>query len=252
MSLALILAIVFFSSLVLTMVGLGGGLIFSPLFILLGFPLSTALSASLFLNAVAAASASITYMRKRMVDLHLALPLIISSAMAAPLGAMISHLVNRCIFMALLAAVIFIAALRMLFSTTMEASPKELSTFQRGAGGALIGGLVGLMAGLLGIGGGVFIVPLLIYILKVPTKTAAATTMFIVVFSSVTGFVTHVSLGEVDWKFIMGAAIFSFAGGQLGSRIMAEKLKGLTVRRIFGVVLLVFAFKLLHKVWACL
>ncbi len=251
MSLALIFAIVFFSSFILTMVGLGGGLIFSPLFILLEFPLSTALSASLFLNAVAAASASITYMRKRMVDLPLALPLIVSSAIAAPFGAMLSHLVNLCIFMALLAAVVFIAALRMLFSKSIEAAPKELSTFQRVAGGALIGALVGLIAGLLGIGGGVFIVPLLIYVLKVPTKTAAATSMFIVVFSSATGFVAHVSLGEVDWKFIMGAAVFSFAGGQVGSRIMTEKLKGKTVRRIFGGVLLIFVLKLLQKVWTC-
>jgi len=46
------------------MVGLGGGLIFSPLFILLQFPIHTAVSASLFLNGIAAISAAITYFRK--------------------------------------------------------------------------------------------------------------------------------------------------------------------------------------------
>ena len=246
----LILCVVFSASLVLTMVGLGGGLVFSPLFILLDYPVSTALSASLFLNAVAAVSASITYMRKRMVDLRVALPLLISSAVAAPFGAMITHLIDLQLFMGILAGVIFIAALRMLFAKGMEAEPTELSPLARVLGGSGIGVLVGLVAGMLGIGGGVFIVPLLIYVLKLPTKAAAATTMFIVVFSSITGFVAHVSLGRTDWKFILTAALFSFAGGQIGSRIMAERLKGQTVRRIFGVVLLVFVFKLLQKVFA--
>ena len=59
-SIFLIIAI-FFISFVLTMVGLGGGLIFSPLFVILGFAKSDAASASLFLNLVAAASAAYTY-----------------------------------------------------------------------------------------------------------------------------------------------------------------------------------------------
>jgi uncharacterized membrane protein YfcA len=53
------------------------------------------------------------------------------------------------------------------------------------------------MAGLLGIGGGVFIVPLLIYVLRMPTKTSAATSIFIVVFSSFSGFIAHISLASV-------------------------------------------------------
>ena len=103
------------------------------------------------------------------------------------------------------------------------------------------------MAGLLGIGGGVFIVPLLIYLLKMPTKTAAATSIFIVVFSSFSGFIAHISLANTNWKFILLAAVFSFAGGQFGSRIMSEKLKGKAIRRIFGIFLLVFFLKLLQK-----
>ena len=91
--------------------------------------------------------------------------------------------------------------------------------------------------------------PLLIYVLKVPTKTAAATSIFIVVFSSFSGFMAHISIARPDWGFILLAALFSFAGGQLGSRVMAEKLKGRTIRRIFGAVLLVFALKLIQNVF---
>lgn len=231
------------------MVGLGGGLIFSPLFVLLKFPVTTAVSASLFLNGIAAISAAITYFRKRMVDVKIALPLLVSSTLFAPLGAMITARIDIRIFTAILALVIFLAAIRMLISKKIEADGIEVSSARRIIGGACIGVVIGIMAGLLGIGGGVFIVPLLIYVLKVPTKTAAATSIFIVVFSSFSGFITHISLADTDWKFILMAAIFSFAGGQLGSRIMAEKLKGRTVRRIFGIVLLLFTLKLVQRVF---
>ena len=248
MPLALLLVIVFFASFILTMVGLGGGLIFSPLFVLLKFPVTTAVSASLFLNGIAAFSASINYFRKKMVDVKTGLPLLIASTLCAPFGAMLTSRINFDLFRAILALVIFLAAMRMLFSKKIEAEGMDIGPVRKIIGGGGIGVAIGLMAGLLGIGGGVFIVPLLIYVLKVPTKTAAATSIFIVVFSSFSGFMTHISMADTDWKFILSAAIFSFAGGQLGSKIMAEKLKGRTVRQIFGVVLLVFVFKLIQRV----
>jgi len=248
MPIALLLAAIFLVSFVLTMVGLGGGLIFSPLFVLLKFPLTTAVSASLFLNGIAAFSASINYFRKKMIDIKTGLPLLVTSTLCAPLGAMLTARIHLDVFTVILALVIFLAAMRMLFSKKIEAEGMPVSSTRRIVGGGGIGVTIGIMAGLLGIGGGVFIVPLLIYVLKVPTKTAAATSIFIVVFSSFSGFIAHISLADTDWKFILMAAIFSFTGGQLGSKIMAEKLKGRTVRQIFGIVLLIFVAKLIQRV----
>jgi uncharacterized membrane protein YfcA len=247
MSLPLLFLIIFLASFVLTMVGLGGGLIFSPLFILLEYPLSTAISASLFLNGIAAVSAAIVYFKQRMVDVKTGLPLLVTSTLFAPLGAMLTSKVDIKIFSAILAFVILLAAARMLFSKKRESKGVHIGDIRRIIGGGCIGAVIGVMAGMLGIGGGVFIVPLLIYILKMATKTAAATSIFIVVFSSFSGFIAHVSLADTDWKFILFAAIFSFAGGQLGSRIMVEKLKGRTVRQIFGVALIIFSIKLMQK-----
>ena len=86
----LLIAAIFVISLVLTMVGLGGGMIFSPLFVILGFAKTDASSASLFLNLIAAASAAYTYTRKKMVDFSLSIPLIVSSSLAAPLGSFLN------------------------------------------------------------------------------------------------------------------------------------------------------------------
>lgn len=247
MSLTPLLAVIFCASFVLTMVGLGGGLVFSPLFVLLGFPVTTAVSASLFLNGIAALSAAITYFRKKMVDVKTAVPLLLTSMLAAPFGALLTNAINMRLFSGLLALVILLAAIRMLFSGKTVAVATETGLKRRVLGGGAIGIAVGFMAGLLGIGGGVFIMPLLVYLLKMPVKTAAATSIFIVVFSSFSGFVAHVSFAGTQWKFIVFAAVFSFAGGYLGSRFMSEKLEESVVRRIFGVLLLLIFLKLLHK-----
>jgi uncharacterized membrane protein YfcA len=247
MSMALLFAAIFGASFVLTMVGLGGGLIFAPLFVLLGFPVATAVPASLFLNGIAAFSAALTYYRKGMVEVKTAVPLLISSTLAAPLGALLTGIIDRRLFSGVMALVIILAALRMLFSGKPEGDGLQRSTTVKVLGGCAIGIIVGLIGGLLGIGGGVFIVPLLVYVLRMPTRAAAATSIFIVVFPSFSGFIAHISLAATDWKFIILAGIFSFAGGQLGSRVMSEKLKGRAVRRIFGVVLLLFSLKLLQK-----
>ncbi|MCP4572255.1 MAG: sulfite exporter TauE/SafE family protein [bacterium] len=250
MALPLLLAVIFLSSLVLTMVGLGGGLIFSPLFVLLDFPVSQAVSASLLLNGIAAVSAASVYLSKRMVDMALAVPLIVTSVAGAPLGALMTSRVDVRLFTGLLAAVVFLAALRMIFGRKGADGRREIGRTHRIVGGGLIGLGIGFLGGMLGIGGGVFIVPLLIYVLGVPTKTAAASSIFIVCFSSFAGFATHAARADVDWRFLGLAAVCSFAGGQIGSRIMADRLRGRTVRLVFGVVLLAFCARLVSRIVA--
>ncbi len=245
-SAALLLGI-FLIAMTLTMVGLGGGLLFSPLFALLGFEKSMVASTSLFLNLVGAASAAGIYMRRGMIDFSVALPLL-AAALSAPLGALTTQRVDTETFITVLAVIVAFGAVRMFIAPKGEAGPERTGKATKAVGSAVIGLAVGFMAGLVGIGGGVFIVPLLIYVLKVPTKTAAASNTFIVCFSSLTGFVTHASVSSIDWSFILLAAVFSFAGGQAGSRLMAGKLQGRTVRYIFAGVLLVMSGRLLSKV----
>jgi uncharacterized membrane protein YfcA len=229
------------------MVGLGGGLVFSPLFVLIGFSKSQAPAASLFLNLVAAASAAYTYSRKKMVDFSLATPLIISSSIAAPLGSYLNVRIDLTSFLVIMGGVLAVAGVRMLMSPVAETESFSIKSSKKIVGGISIGACIGLVGGLLGIGGGVFIVPLLIYVLKTPTKIAAASSTFIVCFSSLTGFLGYTSMAEVNWGFVLPAALASLAGGQVGARIMSRRLKGRTIRVIFSIILFVLCAKLLHR-----
>lgn len=245
-SVVLIVAI-FLISLLLTMVGLGGGLIFSPLFVLLGFAKAEAASTSLFLNLTAAASAAYTYSRKKMVDFTLAIPLIVSSSLAAPIGSAINMRIDLKPFLVTMAVVLALAGARMLISPPHEVERGGKQSSRKVIGGIGIGTCIGLMGGMLGIGGGVFVVPLLIYVLKTPTKVAAASSTFIVCFSSLTGFLGYASVETINWGFILPAAVASFAGGQAGARIMSARLKSKSIRIIFSIILFALCIKLFHQ-----
>ena len=243
----LLVGTIFLISFVLTMVGLGGGLIFSPLFVILGFAKSQAASISLFLNLIAAASAAFAYARKKMVDFSLSIPLIVSSSLAAPLGSFLNVRIDLKPFLIIMSIVLAMAGIRMFLSPTVDPKTPALSPVKKITGGILIGACIGLLGGLLGIGGGVFVVPLLIYVLKTPTKIAAASSTFIVCFSSFTGFLGYASMSEINWTFMLPAAIASFAGGHVGARVMSTRLKGKNIRVMFSVILFILCAKLLHQ-----
>jgi uncharacterized membrane protein YfcA len=233
-------------SIVFSMLGVGGGLVYVPLFFFLGFPVHIAISTSLLLNGLTTLSAAVIYIKERMVDIRLAAPLIISSGIGAPVGAYTTSYVDIKVILALVSSMLIFGALRMWFSVERREEFVEVSLLRKLFSGSIIGFSIGFIAGLLGVGGGMFIVPLLIFALKIPTKISVATTAFIVVFSSFTGFITHYSIGHFDLGFALPVAVCAVIGGQIGSRIMVKKLSGSMIRRLFGIVLFLLAIKLIH------
>jgi len=98
MEFIIILLIVFLVSIV----GLGGAIIYVPLFYWLGIPLEIAIPTALLLNCITSGSASVTYYRKKMVSFGFASPLIITSLLFAPLGAYTNQFLNDNIILILL------------------------------------------------------------------------------------------------------------------------------------------------------
>jgi len=114
--------------------------------------------------------------------------------------------------------------------------------------GAAVGVFAGFMAGLLGVGGGNFILPMLVYFGFNPKK-ASATTAFIVIFSSFSGFLGHATVGNIDFNLLLFTALGSVGGALIGSWLMSEKLKSNQVKLIIGSVLLVVAAKMLWNLF---
>ena len=172
---------------IFSMLGLGGAMVYNPIMVWFGYDFkSVVVPTGLLLNGVTALSAAWVYYRKRMIDFTVAVPLIITSAIGAPLGAFSTQFLSTQILLAFFSAAVIFAGGRMLFvSKSSEPDHIRGTEQQRVIIGGLLGFGIGFIAGMLGVGGGFLIVPLLI-VMGFPTKTAAATSAFTVIFSSFT------------------------------------------------------------------
>lgn len=115
--------------------------------------------------------------------------------------------------------------------------------------GVSVGAFAGFLGGLLGVGGGNFIVPVLVWLGFNPKK-ASATTSFIVIFSSFSGFLGHASLGHMNIQLLGFTAVGSAVGAVAGAWLMTEKLKRKQVKLIIGIVLLGIATKMIWNLLA--
>ncbi len=228
MDVILIAVIIFFLAVIFSMLGLGGSLVYVPLFYWLGIDMLIAIPTALLLNGITASSAAITYYRKKMIDLQVAAPFVIASTIGAPVGAYFTKFISIETLLWILSTVLVFAGIRMLFSgkKNVEAQISAISTDKRKSFtiGISLGFAIGVIAGLLGIGGGVFIVPILIA-LGYEVKRASATSAFIVLFSSFSGFFGHLSTGHLDITLMIYTALAAFVGGQVGSHLMHSKMK---------------------------
>ncbi len=245
MDLLLIIFIAFFISIIFSMLGLGGAIIYTPLFFWLGLPLLIAIPMALFLNMITAASASMTYLKLKLVNTKMAFPIISASVLGALIGSYLVRLIDTKIIIVLLSIILFSASIRMLFFNNISFSV-ETNVKKKRIVGAGAGFPIGVISSLVGIGGGTFVVPLLL-ILGFETKNAVATSSFIITFMSLSGFLGHMGFGnqELDISMLFYAGAAAFIGAQTGSRVIFKHASSRTINRMFAMVLLIVVIKLL-------
>ena len=133
---------------------------------------------------------------------------------------------------------VFTASAALLMLSGWKPKRGELSPRGRVILGLTAGSVLGLIAGLIGRGGGSFVVPLL-YIAGLDPQAAAATSALVVTGSGLSSFVSHLATAaSPDWG-IWGLSVLSvLIGSQLGSRFMSTRLDPKRLKTVFGLVLL--------------
>ncbi len=228
----------------LAMAGLGAAFLFVPLFYYLGVPLAEATPAALLLNVVSLAFAAVNYWRGRLINWRVGLPVLITAVALSPLGALLTASVNKTILLAMFAAFLLFAGFMMLFYKPKTRAHPLNRAAEVGAG-AGVGSAAGFLGGLLGVGGGNFILPVLNW-LGLDARTAAGTTALVVVFSSLSGFLGHATLGGgLDPLFMGIMAVMAAAGSIVGSQLMKTRLSGAQLKKIIGVLLWLIAVKMI-------
>ncbi len=235
----------FIASFVFALGGVGAAVVIIPVFVFLGVPFTMARPAGLFTNFISVASASIHNLRSGMIDFEffkIILPMIITSIIVPPFGAYISHFVYD-------KTIGIIFALFLFFAGAMIYIPKKRESYKEQIGiltSVSIGAVAGFISGLLGVGGGGIISPLLLFAGLNPKKVAI-TTALVVPFSSLTAFLTYWKLGSVDWLLTVSAAIPAIFAGYIAAHISHKYLKPQHIKKLLGIIFFVLAIKLLLK-----
>ncbi len=161
----------------------------------------------------------------------------------SPIGARLTQYVDKTLLLGMFAAFLLFAGFMMLFYRARQREQPLGRPIEIGAGVG-VGSVAGFLGGLLGVGGGNFILPVLNW-LGLDAKVAAGTTALVVVFSSLSGFLAHATMSGLDPLFISIMAVMAAAGSIVGSQLMKTKVSNTQLKRIIGVLLWLIAIKMI-------
>jgi len=237
----------FLFSFIFALGGIGAAVVLVPILYWLGVPLNQAKPTGLFINTISLTGASISNIKEKRLDFKLGIPIIVFSFIFAPIGAYFSNYISHKIVLFIFMGFLIFSSCVMLFfkSSKYKSNYREDRPF---AGLSLLGVVVGFISGLLGVGGGGLISPVMIMMGFNPKKVAAITA-FVVPFSSLSGFLAYLSMGSVDFRLLFYVSIAAFLGGYLGTNFMQNKLKPDIVKKILAIILIILAIKLGFKIF---
>jgi uncharacterized membrane protein YfcA len=242
----LIPPIFFAIAFVFSMLGMGGSQLYIPILFWVGMDFKTeAIPLGMLLNLVNSGSAAITYGRKGLIAWRIAIPFAVTMIVFAPLGVWLN--IELPVKPLLIFFAAFTASAAVLMLSGWKPKRGELSGRGRVLLGLAAGSVLGIIAGMIGRGGGSFVVPLL-YMTGLDARLAAATSALVVSGSGLSSFVSHlVTAARPQWWIWLVTVGAVLLGSQLGSRLMADRLKPRAVKLVFGWVLLGVAALILVK-----
>jgi len=260
--LILLAVLMFLAAVVFSMLGQGGGVLYTPIQVWAGIDFHVAATTSLFLIMILSLSASIVFRKANKIDWPLALVLESSTALGAFAGGLWSEQFSGKSLSVLFAVLIVVAAFFMIRTFDLDRSHEKQRfgpfAWRRRLGEeaycvnlavALPVSLVaGLFSGMLGVGGGIFKVPMMVLLLNIPMDIAVGSSALMVGFTAASGFTGHVVNGHWDWRTSLVLAVTVFVGGQIGSRISVV-LDTKKLKKGFGWFLLVVAAMMFARLW---
>lgn len=225
-------------------VGFGGGSSYLAVLSFYAFPFQEMRVIALLCNIIVVLDGSIIYLRNRQVDMKKILPLVLVSIPTAYLGATVR--ISQQTFFIVLGISLLAAAILLWMKTPQkeqEAAPSQPLK------DSAIGGAIGFLSGMVGIGGGIFLSPVLHLMRWDTARKIAATASVFILFNSIAGIAgqltnmnTTIDMSRV---WILGAAVFT--GGMLGSNMGAVKFDQQTIRRVTAILVFVAGANVLLK-----
>ncbi|MFK8032441.1 MAG: sulfite exporter TauE/SafE family protein [Gammaproteobacteria bacterium] len=240
----------FLTSLLYAMVGFGGGSTYAAILALTNLDYTLLPVLVLVCNLVVVTGGVVHYFRAGLLDFKFVLPLVITSVPCALLGGAIP--VSQRFFLITLAAALLVSGVLLVWRRNdISGQPARPEYWNVKA--PVLGGGLGFLAGLVGIGGGVFLAPILHHLkLASPKHIAAAASFFILVNSSA-GLIGQLSkhseetLAPERFGHLIWLPLAVLVGGQIGSRLSVRVLPGAWIKMLTGVLVTIVGLRLLWQ-----
>jgi hypothetical protein len=262
----------FLVGIIASMTGVGGGIIIVPLLtILFGFVPQHAVGTSLGSIIFTALASSFSYAKQRRIYYRTGLWLAVMSVPGAYVGAHLTTVISPRNLGLIFGVFLLFIALRMMFkmkagrsaagaaagaatdfaaSSRVRLPEKTDAELVRSARlmvpGVGLSFFAGVASGFLGIGGGALGVPIMNLVMRLPIHFATATSMFTMIFTSVSGVAKHALAEHVYWSQALLLALGTIFGAQVGAGF-SRRVSGAALSLIFGAVLLLMSLQMILK-----
>ncbi len=261
---------------IMGMVGIGGGFLLTPLMIFFGIPSPVAVASVANQLVAPSVSGVLSYWKSSNVDFKMGIILLIGGVIGSSIGVLIFNFLNNLgqldlviklsyfLFLSIIGSLMFIESFRLMlrvrkgkisrgklhqhnwlhglpFKTRFRKSKLYISVLLP----LLIGIIVGILAALMGTGGGFIIVPAMIYLLGMPTSLVVGTSLFQIIFVASNTTILQASQNQtVDIVLAFLLLVGSVIGVQIGSKF-SNILKGEHLRFFLSIIILIVGFMLL-------
>ena len=233
----------FFIALLYASVGFGGGSSYLAVLVLTGLPYHVVPQTALVCNLIVSGGGVWHFRRAGYFRFERILPRVVLSVPMAFVGGRMD--ISERAFMMLLGVSLLVAGARVFISSPQGGSLRQMSRRQAWLVGLPVGGALGFLAGIVGIGGGVFLAPVLLLTGWCNAKEAAATAALFIVVNSAAGLAGQLAKGMYLDQSIIPLALAVMLGGQIGSRLGAYHLPLGGVRRLLGTLIVLVSVRLL-------
>nr|WCC90941.1 magnetosome protein MamEO [Desulfobacteraceae bacterium] len=259
-----LIPIILISSILFTMLGVGGGFLYVPVLLACGIDFHTATSTSLIIITMAQISALYIFFKSGLVDIRLILVLEIPTMIGAFTGGVLAHNFNVQLLSLMFACTLFLASYFMMKDDDYHPFQNESGvyvsnwishhecngyTYSLDLGIAIpLTFVVGYMGGMLGMAGGWLKIPIMVILFNIPMKIAVAASSLMVPITAFSGFLGHSMVGHIDIRLAVILSLTSIIGAQIGSRLSIDTESNL-LRFLFAFVLSVVGLWMIIRIF---
>lgn len=225
--------------------GIGGGMILTPILLLVGFSMKDAIGISIVQMVFSSIYGSYLNHKRGSLKINDGIFIGIGGFIGGFIGGLITNYLSDVLLQSMFFALLVFATFKLFKSKEPEDdNAKQLSSMLL----FVIGFVIGVFAITLGVGGAILITPILVGILHYPMKKAVSASLFFIVFSSIAGMISRLLTGTIDFNNALIVAFASLIGVAIGIKL--KDLVNAKNHKIALLVLYMFAMVIIaNKLW---